>query len=155
MNDFEDHPTGGNEIGAMARDCLLMRTRLVSRVVTSIYDEALRPFGIVSPQFALLLVIAKIGPASRAEIGRFHRQDRSTLTRNVKPMLSAGWIEEVQDGERGRARRIAVTKAGRRLLQEAAPAWRSAQRRTKAKLGDGMDVVADTANCLMKEHATA
>jgi DNA-binding MarR family transcriptional regulator len=155
MNDFEDHPTGGNEIGAMARDCLLMRTRLVSRVVTSIYDEALRPFGIVSPQFALLLAIAKIGPASRAEIGRFHRQDRSTLTRNAKPMLSAGWIEEVQVGERGRARRIAVTKVGRRLLQEAAPAWRSAQRRTKAKLGDGMDVVADTANGLMKEYATA
>jgi DNA-binding MarR family transcriptional regulator len=155
VNDFEDHPTGGNEIGAMARDCLLMRARLVSRVVTSIYDEAFRPFGIVSPQFALLLVIAKIGPASRAEIGRFHRQDRSTLTRNVKPMLSAGWIEEVQDGERGRARRIAVTKAGQRLLQEAAPAWRSAQRRTKAELGDGMDVVADTANGLMKEHRTA
>lgn len=130
----------------------------IARWVSSVphpYAEALRPFGIVSPQFALLLVIAKIGPASRAEIGRFHRQDRSTLTRNVKPMLSAGWIEEVQDGEHGRVRRIAVTKAGRRLLQEAAPAWRSAQRRTKAKLGDGMDVVADTANGLMKEHATA
>ena len=155
MNDFKDHPTRGNEIGAMARNCLLMRTRLVSRVVTSIYDEALRPFGIVSPQFALLLVIAKIGPASRAEIGRLHCQDRSTLTRNLKPMLSAGWIEEVQDGERGRARPVAVTKAGGRLLQEAAPAWRSAQRRTKAKLGDGMDVVADIANGLMKEHATA
>ena len=77
--------------------------------------------GIVSPQFALLLATAKIGLASRAEIGRFHRQDRSTLTRNAKPMLSAGWIEEVQVGERGRARRIAVTKVGRRLLQEAAP----------------------------------
>ena len=139
----------------MANDCLLMRTRLVSRVVTSIYDEALRPFGIVSPQFALLLVIANSGPASRAEIGRFHRQDRSTLTRNVKPMLSAGWIEEVQDGERSRARRIAVTKAARRLLQEAAPAWRSTQRLTKAKFGDAIDVVADIANGLMKEHAAA
>ena len=48
-----------------------------------------------------------------------------------------------------------MTKAGGRLLQEAAPAWRSAQRRTKAKLSDGMDVVADIANGLMKEHATA
>jgi DNA-binding MarR family transcriptional regulator len=134
MNDFEDHPTGENAIGAMARDCLLMRTRPVSRVVTSIYDEALRPFGIVSPQFALLQVIAKIGPASRAEIGRFHRQDRSTLTRKLRPMLSAGWIEEIQDGKHGRARPIAVTKAGGRLLQEAAPAWRSAQRRTRPSL---------------------
>jgi DNA-binding MarR family transcriptional regulator len=100
-------------------------------------------------------VIANSGPASRAEIGRFHRQDRSTLTRHVKPMLSAGWIEEVQDGERSRARRIAVTKAGRRLLQEAAPAWRSTQRLTKAKFGDAIDVVADIANGLMKEHAAA
>jgi DNA-binding MarR family transcriptional regulator len=155
MSDLRDHPTEGNEIGAMARDCLLMRTRLVSRVVTGIYDEALRPFGIVSPQFALLVVIAKIGPASRAAIGRFNRQDRSTLTRNMRSMLSAGWIEEVRDGERGRARPIAVTKAGLHLLQEAAPAWRSAQRRTKAKLGDGVDVVADIANGLIKEHATA
>ena len=56
-----------------------------------------RAYGIVAPQFALLTVIAKIGPASRAEIGRFHRQDRSTLTRNLKSMLSAGWIEEVQE----------------------------------------------------------
>src|SRR5260370_23629514 len=116
MNEFKDHATGENEIGAMARECLLMRTRLVSRVVTSIYDEELRPFGIVSPQFALLLVIAKIGPASRAEIGRFHRQDRSTLTRNLKIMLSEGWIEEVQDAEGGRARPIALTKEGGRLL---------------------------------------
>jgi len=70
-------------------------------------------------------------------------------------MLAAGWIEEVQDSARGRARRIAVTKAGGRLLQEAAPAWGSAQRRTKAKLGGGTDVVADIADRLMKEHAPA
>ena len=56
-------------IPEMASNCLLMRTRLISRVVTSIYDQELRPFGINSPQFALLLVMSTMGPASRAEIG--------------------------------------------------------------------------------------
>jgi hypothetical protein len=89
MKDF-----GGTEIGAMARDCLLMRTRLVSRVVTSIYDEALRPFGIVSPQFALLkhtfsAPLIKIARARKhlaeleEEIGVFLSTEPARLRRRV------------------------------------------------------------------------
>jgi DNA-binding MarR family transcriptional regulator len=64
------------------------------RVITGIYDEKLRPFGIGSIQFALLVVIRQIEPATRAEIGRLQHQDRSTLTRNLKVILSEGWAEE-------------------------------------------------------------
>ena len=72
-----------DEIIKIASSCVLMRTRLVSRVVTGIYDEALRSLGLNAAQFALLVVIFSIGPVSRAEKGRFHHQDRSTLTRNL------------------------------------------------------------------------
>ena len=54
------------EIAEMANACVLMRTRLVSRVVTGIYDQELRPFGLNSSQFALLVVIAQLGPSTRA-----------------------------------------------------------------------------------------
>ena len=103
-------------IDEMARGCLLMRTRLISRVMTSLYEDALRPFGIGAPQFVLLVVISQLEPASRAEIGRFHHQDRSTLTRNLKLVFDEGWAEENRDKVKGRSRPVVLTKKGRDLL---------------------------------------
>src|SRR5277367_2070470 len=123
-------------IPEIGRTCMLMRARMISRVITAIYDDELRPLGIVSPQFALLVIISQIGPATRADIGRYHHQDRSTLTRNLKIILSEGWAKEVQDRGSGRGRPIVLTKAGQNLIREGAQAWRVAQARTKALLGE-------------------
>src|SRR5271167_2257246 len=124
-------------IDEMNASCVCLRARLISRVLTGLYDEGLRPFGIGSAQFALLGVIFEIEPATRAEIGRFHHQDRSTLTRNLKLIFSSNWAEEVQEEIAGRRRPIVATKLGKKLLVDTAPAWRKAQGRTKALLGKG------------------
>jgi DNA-binding MarR family transcriptional regulator len=146
----------GDVILEMAQTCVLMRTRLISRVITAIHDEELRPFGIKSSQFVLLVVIFKIEPATRAEIGRYHRQDRSTLTRNLKVILSEGWVQEIQNKAGGRARPIVLTKAGADLLRNAAPAWRVAQEKAKALLGkDGVIVVTEIANGFMNQPPTS
>ena len=87
----------------ISRDCLLTRTRRISRVLTGIYDDKLRPFGINSPQFTLLAVVSRLGAASRADIGRANHQERSTLTRNLQLMLSEGWIKEVRKPGAGRS----------------------------------------------------
>ena len=137
-------------IDEMARTCLLMRTRLISRVITAIHDEEFRPFGIKSSQLVLLVVISEIEPATRAEIGRYHHQDRSTLTRNLKVILSNGWAEEIQGEVRGRSRPIVLTKAGKDLVRNAAPAWRVAEAQTMALLGkNGVIAVRDVANRIM------
>jgi DNA-binding MarR family transcriptional regulator len=119
----------------MACGCVLTRARLIARVVTGIYDEALRPFEMGSPQFSLLIVISKIAPASRADIGRFNQLDRSTLTRNLQLLLAGGWIRETSRLDGGRGRPIVLTEAGRRLIVDAAPAWRSAQAKAEEALG--------------------
>lgn len=130
--------------------CLLMRTRLISRVFTSLYDEALQPHGIGAAQFVLLVVIDKLEPASRADLGRFHRQDRSTLSRNLKVIIAEGWAEEAVSLSRGRVRPIVLTKAGRDLLVEVAQAWRSAQARARALLGPtGTDSVTTIADAML------
>jgi DNA-binding MarR family transcriptional regulator len=140
-------------IAEMASTCVLMRMRLISRVLTGFYDEELRPFGIGSPQFALLGAISMIEPATRAEIGRFHRQDRSTLTRNLKIILSEGWMEEIQGEASGRGRPIVLTKKGRDLLRSAEPVWRLAQARAKALLGkDGMSVITKIGSRIMESE---
>jgi DNA-binding MarR family transcriptional regulator len=133
----------------ISRDCLLTRTRRISRVLTGIYDEKLRPFGINSPQFTLLAVVSRLGVASRADIGRANHQERSTLTRNLQLMLSEGWIKEVQTG-----RQIALTTTGRNLLHRAAPAWRAAQEQAKLILGKaGAVAVIDIAKGLPQQNA--
>jgi DNA-binding MarR family transcriptional regulator len=147
---------GEDVIGEIALTCLLMRARLISRVLTAMYDEGLRPFEIGSPQFALLVVISNMEPATRAEIGRYLHQDRSTLTRNLKLILTEGWAEEIDDDAGGRGRPIVLTKAGKHLLRNAAPAWRVAQSRAKALLGkDGALAVTDIANRITKTQPKA
>ena len=122
-------------VAEITRQCLLTRARRLSRLITNIYDEALRSFGVNAPQFSLLVLIAKFGPASRAEIGRANYQDRSTLTRNLALLLAEGWVEEIKT-ERGRGRPIQLSAKGRLLLTEAAPAWRKAQAEARKLIGD-------------------
>jgi DNA-binding MarR family transcriptional regulator len=136
-------------ISEITHNCLATRTRRISRVVTAIYDEELRPFGINSPQFTLLVLICRLGSASRAEIGRVNHQERSTLTRNLQVMLSEGWVEEIQHEAGGRSRPIALTPAGKTMLYCAAPAWRQAQAQATLALGKaGVAAVTQIANDL-------
>lgn len=137
MKDARSSVRSEDVINEISRNCLLTRTRRISRVLTGIYDQELRPFGINSPQFTLLVVIFRLGSASRADIGRYNHQDRSTLTRNLQLMLSQGWVEENEHEADGRSRPIVLTKAGKDLLYSAAPAWRAAQARAKVVLGEG------------------
>jgi DNA-binding MarR family transcriptional regulator len=123
-------------VGEITAQCLMTRTRRLSRVITGLYDHALRPHGVNAPQFSLLVLIARLNGASRAEIGRANRQERSTLTRNLALLLEQGWVEERPSPRGGRSRPIVITDAGRRLLDEAAPAWREAQAEARRLLGE-------------------
>lgn len=120
----------------VSSDLVVTQTQLISKVLTGIYNEAYRPFGIDAPRLILLSVILRIGPASRTEIANFNQQDRSTLTRHLKPLLAAGWIEERRPDGGARARPLAVTPQGRELLLSTIPAWRAAQKRALALLGE-------------------
>lgn len=149
MNAVRNSGASDEVSGEVTRDCLVTRTRRISRVLTGIYDQELRPFGINSPQFSLLVVISRLGPVSRAEIGRHNHQDRSTLTRNLQLILSEGWVEEIRHATGGRGRPIVLTRSGKDLLTRAAPAWRKAQVQAKAILGEtGVNAVMDIAKDL-------
>jgi DNA-binding MarR family transcriptional regulator len=119
----------------VVRHCLLTRTRSISRVITGIYDHGLRPFGVNASQFSLLVLIARMGSASRAELGRANHQERSTSTRNLQLVLSEGWVEELMP-EKGRSRPIVLSQAGRDLLSAAMPVWRDSQAKAKRLLGE-------------------
>lgn len=127
---------GDGLIDQIACECLLMRVRKLDRVLTGIYDAELRPFGLKATQTNLLVLVAKAGPIRRIEIGKRLRLDPSTLTRNLKIMLTNGWIKEIADGEDGRGLPVQITAQGRDLLNQIGPAWRKAQTRTEKFLGE-------------------
>jgi DNA-binding MarR family transcriptional regulator len=124
-------------INEMVHECMISRTRLIARVLSSVYDDVLRPYDISSAQFALLVAIFNLKSASRADIGRFTHQDRSTLTRNIKLLLDGGWIEESASDEGGRRRPVVLTKSGTKLLHDVHPAWLAAQEQARKILGEG------------------
>jgi DNA-binding MarR family transcriptional regulator len=137
----------------IARSCLLTRTRQISRVLTAIYDEELRPFGINSPQFTLLVLVMELGPLSRSDLGRRNHHDRSTLTRNLQPLIAQAWIAEGTVAEDGRSRPLSLTEQGKALLHRAASAWSVAQEKAKAVLGEAgatalMGIAGDLPRCM-------
>ncbi len=125
----------------IASECLAVRLRLLNRVVTNIYDEALRPLGIKTSQLNLLVIAAKLGLARPADVCRRLQMDSSTLSRNVERMKARGWLEVVTD-EDGRAQPFRLTTKGKKLLQKAKPAWEQAQQKAIKLLGaDAVDEI--------------
>lgn len=141
-------------IDEIAQGCLMGRARMLARVLTGIYDDAMRPFGIKASQLNLLVVVAQLGPIRRIDIGRTIHLDSSTLTRNLQVMLANDWIEETASAEDGRGRPLRVTAQGRALLQKLSGAWKDAQRKARKLLGtDGEAMLLDLSSGLPRPDA--
>ncbi len=132
-------------IDAMARECIAVRVRRLNRVVTKIYDDALRPLGLKASQTNILVAVWKFGLASPAKLCELLQLDPSTLSRNVERMRAKGWLEIVP-AEDGRAAPFRLTAQGKRLLKRAIPAWKAAQARAEDLLGgDGIALLGKVA----------
>ena len=121
---------------AIARACTALRLRLLNRVVTNLYDDALRPLGLKVSQLNILIVTAKLGLARPAQVCEILQLDASTLSRNVKPLQAHGWLEVVPEAD-ARAQPFRLTLQGKRLIEKAVPAWEQAQRQAQELLGEG------------------
>ena len=122
-------------IDTMARTCIAVRLRLLNRVVTNIYDNALRPLGLKVSQGNILIVTSKLGVASPIQVCDILQLDISTLSRNVELMRKKGWLEIVP-GDDARSRPFQLTAAGEQMIEKAIPAWEQAQEETRQLLGD-------------------
>ena len=117
----------------MPANCTCFNLRKAARAVTRVYDEALKPSGLRATQFSLLGVVANRGPAGMTELARALVMERTTLTRNLKPLMDQGFLQVV-DGADRRRRPIGLTPKGRKAFDRALPLWRRAQ----AKFADGI-----------------
>jgi len=111
----------------IARECLGVRVRLLNRVVSRVYDEELRPFGIKVSQLSVLVAVSLQPGLRPVEVGRKLCIEKSTLSRNLQRLAVRGWIE-IDGG-------VQLTGSGKHLLKEVGPAWSAAQKRVRGLLG--------------------
>jgi DNA-binding MarR family transcriptional regulator len=114
--------------------CISTRVRQLSRIITRVYDDAMRPLGITASQFTLLTQLAQQDGITAVEIGHSLDIEKSTLSRNLKRLLTDGFITmDPPAGRRGRG--LHLTPKGANVIQQGFPVWREAQTRTIRVLG--------------------
>jgi len=114
--------------------CSCAALRRVARRATQVYDHALRPAGIRVTQYSLLSNLAEAGGLSVTELAERLEMDRTTLTRNLRPLQAAGWARLAPGPDR-RSRAVEITGEGRRILEAARPLWQEAERAFRRTLG--------------------
>ena len=104
--------------------CLCLHLQRAARAVARRFDAALRPLGLTSGQFSLLMSLNRHEPASIGSVSALLAMDRTTLTANLKPLERRGLVKvSIDDGDK-RSRRLKLTPAGRALLVAAVPIWK-------------------------------
>ena len=104
------------------------------RRVAQLYDAEVGKTGLRGTQYSLLSYVAKLGPIRPVDLAGAMKVDASTLTRNLRPLISAGFVT-LDAGSDARSRLVNVTASGRDKRQEAQRRWRVAQEALNARLG--------------------
>ncbi len=121
-------------IDRVAGACTCANLRMAARAVTQAYDGALAPSGHRATQFNVLVAIAHIGRAPLSRRAEALVMDRTTLTRNLRPLTRQGLLA-VGPGADRRVREISLTAKGRKAVERALPLWEAVQGRMVAGLG--------------------
>ena len=116
------------------RGCTNFKLRQLTRRVSQHYDRVVAASGLKTTQYSLLSQIEHLGPGRPSDLAAAMAMDASTLTRNLQPLVAAGWAE-VGPGEDGRSRLVAITARGRAKRAEAQREWKRAQLALNARLG--------------------
>lgn len=114
--------------------CTNLKLRQLMRGVARHYDAEVGKSGLKGTQYSLLSYVVKLGPIRPVDLAREMKIDASTLTRNLRPLIDAGWLD-LAPGADARSRLVSATAAGRGKRQEAQRRWRVAQEGLNQVLG--------------------
>ena len=116
--------------------CACHKVRMAARAVTRAYDDALRPARLRASQLTVLVAInSNDGAISITALAKIMGMDRSTLTRNLRPLETEGLVTVGLEGWR-RSRALEITNKGQSRLREAFPLWQRAQDSLRRKFGN-------------------
>lgn len=136
---LRDHTSHRRLAARMTAECLCFRVRRVSRAITRIYDEELRPLGIQATQLTLLNAITMLGEAGGpvSRLTAVLAMDATTLSRNLRALERSGLVRITRLPADRRVRVATLTARGEHLVAEAYPGWQRAHDRLLTLLGAG------------------
>ncbi len=117
-------------------DCVNFNLRKAMRAVSQHYDKILAPTKLRCTQFTILTILNRIGTVSVTELAEYLVMDRTTLTRNLKPLEKEGYLSIIPDVTDKRSRRIALTNKGKAAQEMAMPYWQQAQSEMVVFMGE-------------------
>ena len=120
-------------LAALINDCVCLKVRTAARAVTRVYDDALRPVGLRATQLSVLVAVAFGEAVSIVSLSRLLGMDRSTLTRNLRPLEDKGLVALGPEGHH-RSRTLSTTARGDQLLRQALPLWQKTQHKLRAEV---------------------
>jgi DNA-binding MarR family transcriptional regulator len=123
-----------DKIEVKPQGCTNFKLRQLARRVSQRYDAEVAKAGLKTTQYSLLSHVLRLGPIRPGDLARAMTMDASTLTRNLKPLLAAGWLT-LSPGADGRSRSVSITPAGRDKRGEAQRHWKAAQEGLNQLLG--------------------
>jgi DNA-binding MarR family transcriptional regulator len=125
------------ETTILVRDtCLCLHAQRAARAIARRFDTALKPAGITSGQFSLLMSLNRPAPPNLSSVAALLAMDRTTLTANLKPLERRRLVEMAADSTDARARLLRLTSAGRKVLTKAVPIWRHLHAEIEKELSD-------------------
>ena len=124
-----------SKLREISETCTCFNLRKTTRAVTALFDEVLNPIGLRATQLTLLAILSRTDNWTVTRLSQTLVMDRTTLTRNLKPMQEQGWVL-IRKGEDRRTRTLALSSKGRRLLEKAVPLWDKAQKEVMQRLGN-------------------
>jgi DNA-binding MarR family transcriptional regulator len=121
-------------IDLIANTCLCQRIQRAGRLIGRRFDEAFRPLGINNWQFSVLIALKYLGSPTIGELADALGMDRTTVTKNLKPLSRRALLQVSADEHDARARRIVLTEAGEAILAAAGDGWHRAQQSVTARI---------------------
>lgn len=121
-------------IRKISRDnpCLCFNIRKASRIITQVYEDSLRELGYTPSQIMILSGIRDLHSTTINELARALCTDRTTVSRNLRPLMKDGLIKPCDCADR-RAKAVMLTEKGSAVFEEAAGIWyRQHQKISKA-----------------------
>jgi len=118
-----------------ARFCACFNLRKTARAITQFYNAILQPSGLLATQFTLLAILARDNPTPISALADALGMDRTTLSRNLKPLQRDGLLQVAPDDTDHRIQLVTLTTAGRAALVAALPLWQQAQQQLVGQLG--------------------
>lgn len=119
---------------AAPKGCSSLKLRQLSRRVSQLFDAEVGSAGLKTTQYSLLSHIVRLGPVRPGQLAAVMEMDASTLTRNLQPLITQGWVTS-GPGDDGRSRQVEATEAGRAKQAQARKAWQRAQQAFNARMG--------------------